>query len=367
MGPLDGLRVLEFGGIGPGPFCGMLLSDLGADVLRIDQAGKVNDLAQASMRGRRSIALDLKSPSAIEACLALIEGAHMLIESSRPGAMERLGLGPDPALRRNPALVYGRMTGWGQTGPYATTAGHDINYLAVSGALHAIGGERPAIPINLLGDVAGGALYLAFGMLAALTHARATGQGQVVDAAIVDGAASMMTNVYAAFAAGRWRDARESNLLDGGAPFYNVYRCSDDKWVAIGALEPKFYATLRERIGADETLFDDQYDRALWAAQRARFGEIFASKTRDEWVALLEGSDGCLSPVLNLAEAPLFAHNVARQSFSEASGAPQPAPAPRFSRSAVSARPMVGPSQDGVGELMDWGVNELVARAAFAQ
>jgi alpha-methylacyl-CoA racemase len=366
-GPLTGVRVLEFGGIGPGPFCGMLLCDLGAEVVRIDRAGFEPAYTQFAHRGRLSVALDLKKPAAVEACLQLAARSDLLFEGFRPGVMERLGLGPDVALARNPKLVYGRMTGWGQEGPYANAAGHDINYISLSGALHAIGlKERPAVPLNLIGDFGGGALYLAFGMLAALTHARETGRGQVVDVAMTDGVASLMTTIFGRLKAGQWRDGRQANLLDGGAPFYGVYKCADGKWVSIGSLEPQFYALLREKVGATEPLFDAQHDRAQWPAQRKRLEEIFATRTRDEWTALLGGSDVCFAPVLDLEEAHRHEHNAARETFIDVGGTLMPAPAPRFSE--TPGRVRSPPPKTGVHTrevLRDWGVDAGVIEAAL--
>ena len=333
QGPLSGLKVLEFAGIGPGPFCGMLLSDLGADVVRIDRKGPGRaSKTDITARGRRSVAMDLKSPAAVEACLKLMEGADAVFEGFRPGVMERLGLGPDVALARNPKLVYGRMTGWGQTGPYANAAGHDMNYIAISGALGAIGtAEKPIPPLNLVGDFGGGALYLAFGLLAGVIHARASGQGQVIDCAMSDGAASLMAMFYGMKAAGVWTDQRRSNLLDGGAHFYDTYQCADGEWIAIGSIEPQFYALLLEKTGITDPAFKAQMDRGQWPALREKLAAAIAGKTRDEWCDIMAGTDVCFGPVLSLDEAPKHAHNVARQTFVEVDGVIQPAPAPRFS------------------------------------
>ncbi len=333
QGPLSGLKVLEFAGIGPGPFCGMLLSDLGADVVRIDRKGPGRAAkTDITARGRKSVALDLKSPAAVEACLKLMESADAVFEGFRPGVMERLGLGPDVALARNPKLVFGRMTGWGQTGPYAQAAGHDMNYIAISGALGAIGtAEKPIPPLNLVGDFGGGALYLAFGLLAGVIHARATGQGQVIDCAMSDGAASLMAMFYGFKAAGAWSDTRRSNLLDGGAHFYDTYQCADGEWIAIGSIEPQFYALLLEKTGIDDPAFKAQMDRAQWPSLREKLAAAIVGKTRDEWCEIMAGTDVCFGPVLSLDEAPRHAHNVARQTFVEIDGVIQPAPAPRFS------------------------------------
>ncbi len=360
QGPLTGLRVVEFAGIGPGPFCGMLLSDLGADVVRVDrEGGRPSSKYDITARGRRSIALDLKSPEAIETCLKLIDKADALIEGFRPGVMERLGLGPEIALKRNPRLAYGRMTGWGQTGPLASAAGHDINYIALTGALHAIGtADRPTPPLNLVGDFGGGALYLALGLLAAVIHARASGEGQVVDCAMTDGAASLMAMFYGMQASGLWRDEREANLLDGGAHFYGTYRCADGAWVAIGSIEPRFYALLLEKAGlATDPAFKAQMDRDGWPALRASLAAVIERRTRAEWCALMEGTDVCFAPVLSLAEAPKHAHNVARETFVEVEGVVQPAPAPRFSMTPGTVSgppPAIG--ADGAAILADWGI-----------
>ena len=333
QGPLASLRVLEFAGIGPAPFAGMLLSDLGAEVVRVQRPGAPKGPDDRVIaRGRRVLSLDLKRPESVEACLELCGAADVLIEGFRPGVMERLGLGPEPAPARNPQLVYGRMTGWGQTGPLAQAAGHDINYIALSGALHAAGeADKPRPPANLLGDFGGGALYLAFGLLAAVTHARSGGRGQVIDCAIVDGTASLMALVYALRAKGLWSDERASNLLDGGAPFYDTYRCADGRWISVGALEPQFYQQLLEKMGLDPVRFAAQLDRRLWPELRAALTEAFERRTQAEWCAALEGSDACFAPVLSMEAAPDHPHNRARGVFREADGGVQPAPAPRFS------------------------------------
>jgi alpha-methylacyl-CoA racemase len=358
QGPLSGLKVLEFAGLGPAPFCGMLLSDLGADVVRIDRKGSGRDSpAEVTARGRRSVALDLKSPAAVEACLTLMEGADGLIEGFRPGVMERLGLGPDIALARNPRLVYGRMTGWGQTGPYARAAGHDMNYIAISGALAAIGTEdKPVPPLNLVGDFGGGALYLAFGLLAGVIHARATGQGQVIDCAMSDGAASLMAMFYGFKAAGVWGEGRRSNLLDGGAHFYDTYRCACGRWISIGAIEPQFYQLLLEKTGITDPQFQRQMSRQAWPELREKLAAVIATRTRDDWCALMDGTDVCFAPVLTMEEAPAHAHNVARQTFVEVAGITQPAPAPRFSATPGAIQgppPKIGADNDAA--LADWG------------
>lgn len=333
-GPLQGVRVLEFAGLGPAPFCGMLLSDLGAEVMRITRPGMATQSFEAVLnRGRCTLSLDLKQSFGVEVCRALSKSADILIEGFRPGVMEQLGLGPDVLLGENARLVYGRMTGWGQHGPYARNAGHDINYIALSGALHAIGSSaKPIPPLNLVGDFGGGALYLAMGVLAALLHARATGHGQVVDSAMTDGAASLMSMFFSFRGNGEWREQRQSNLLDGGAPFYDTYRCADDKWICIGALEPQFFAELLAKLQIPPGEFPDHLDRSCWPAMRVRFEQIFLGETQAHWCELLENTDACFAPVLSMSEALQHPHNVARGTFTSRSGIPQPAPAPRFSR-----------------------------------
>lgn len=362
QGPLSGVRIVEFAGIGPGPFCCMLLSDMGAEVVRIDRKGgraaRINDV---TARGRRSVALDLKDANDSQVALALIEKADALVEGFRPGVMERLGLGPNEALARNPRLIYGRMTGWGQSGPLAQAAGHDINYIAISGALHAMGrkGSPPAPPLNLVGDYGGGALYLALGVCAALVERERSGKGQVIDAAITDGAASLMAVIYGLRASGIWTDERDANLLDGGAPFYDVYETADGKFVSIGSLEPQFYALLLEKTGLkNDPSFAFQMNKPEWPALSEKLAVVLRTKTRDEWCAIMEGTDVCFAPVLDMAEAPSHAHNVARGAFVEIGGTVQPAPAPRFSRtpSVVQGAP-AAPGADTDSVLSDWGVN----------
>ncbi|MCA6300022.1 MAG: CoA transferase [Phenylobacterium sp.] len=361
QGPLTGLKIIEFAGIGPGPFCGMLLSDLGADVVRIDRKGQGRGSpADITARGRRSVGLDLKNPASIETCLRLFETADVVFEGFRPGVMERLGLGPDVALKRNPKLVYGRMTGWGQFGPYAQAAGHDMNYIAITGALHAIGTEdKPIPPLNLVGDFGGGALYLAFGILAGVIKARETGEGQVIDCAMSDGAASLMAMFYGFKASGAWTESRRSNLLDGGAHFYDTYQCSDGKWVSIGSIEPQFYALLLEKTGISDPAFKAQMDRGAWPDLKAKLAAVIATKTQSEWCALMEATDVCFAPVLDLDEAPKHAHNVARQTFVELAGVTQPAPAPRFSKTpgAIQGPPPAIGAHDQEA-LRDWGFSE---------
>ncbi|HLI65392.1 MAG TPA: CaiB/BaiF CoA-transferase family protein [Caulobacteraceae bacterium] len=358
QGPLSDLKIIEFAGIGPGPFCGMLLSDLGADVVRIDRkGGGRGSKFDVTARGRRSVALDLKTPEAVETCLKLMERADVVFEGFRPGVMERLGLGPDVALKRNPKLVYGRMTGWGQTGPLANAAGHDINYIALSGALAAIGGaDKPIPPLNLVGDFGGGALYLAFGLLAGVIHARASGQGQVVDCAMTDGAASLMAMFYGMTASGAWREGRAANLLDGGAHFYDVYKTKDARWIALGSIEPQFYALLLEKAGLSDPQFKLQMSRDDWPALKAKLTEVIAQKTRDEWEQIMGGSDVCFAPVLGISETAAHPHNAARQTFVEIEGVVQPAPAPRFSATPgkiQSPPPAIG--ADNERALKDWG------------
>tara|TARA_R110000824_G_scaffold155226_1_gene327516 strand:- start:63588 stop:64718 length:1131 start_codon:yes stop_codon:yes gene_type:complete len=334
-GPLSGVKVLEFAGIGPGPFCGMLLADMGAEVIRIDRkGGRGGSKFDISSRGKKSIALDLKKPEAIETCLKLIEGADILQEGFRPGVMERLGLGPDVALARNPKLVYGRMTGWGQTGMLAQAAGHDINYISITGALHAIGrpGEKPVPPLNLVGDFGGGALYLAMGMLAALVEAQKSGKGQVVDTAMTDGAASLMTMFYGFTASGMWKEPHGTNMLDGGAHFYDTYETKDGKWISIGSIEPQFYAILREKAGLSEDIWDQQMDGSKWPEMKTKIEAVFKTKTRDDWCAIMENTDICFAPVLSITEAKDHQHNKDRQTIVEIDGVAQPNIAPRFSR-----------------------------------
>ena len=372
MGPLQGLRVIELAGIGPGPFCAMLLADLGADVVRIDRT-EASDLGvpmdkrfDVNGRNRRSVALDLKSAAGRDAVRRLVAGADILIEGFRPGVAERLGLGPADCQALNPRLVYGRMTGFGQTGPMAMAAGHDLNYIALSGALHAIGpaGGKPVPPLNLVGDYGGGALYLAMGLLAALHERTQSGRGQVVDAAMVDGAASLASIFYGMTASGRWSQQRGDNLLDGGAPFYDTYETADGKYVSIGALEPKFFAEMAERIGLDARFIKGQYERRLWPEMRAEMTRLLRSKTRDAWCAALEGSDACFAPVLSIAEAPAHAHARARGAFVDIGGVVQPGPAPRFDRSTpgpMRAAPASGAHTDEVLAEAGFSAAEIAA------
>lgn len=348
MGPLSGIRAIEVGGIGPAPFCGMLLADMGAEVVLIErppddpaERGRGFDRFAIPHRGKKSVAMDLKKPGAAAAVLRLVEQADLLVEGFRPGVMERLGLGPEACHKVNPRLVYGRITGWGQDGPLAQAAGHDINYIALSGALFHGGHAAcpPAAPPTLVGDLGGGAMMLAVGLLAALLHARETGQGQVIDAAICDGTALLTVLLYGLQQQGMWIDRRQANFLDGGAHWYDCYECADGNYVSVGALEPAFYRELVERCGlADDPLFEAQFDPSQWPEQKARFQALFRTRTRDEWCALLEGTDACFAPVLNLSEAPAHPHNAARGTFVEVEDVTQPVPAPRF-----SATPSVPP------------------------
>jgi alpha-methylacyl-CoA racemase len=346
VGPLSGIRILEFQGIGPGPFCAMMLSDMGAEVVRIDrtQNARLDHPATPSLdflaRGRRSVAVDLKRPEAVEVVLRLMEGADAIIEGFRPGVMERLGLGPELCLERNPRLVYGRMTGWGQDGPLAHAAGHDINYIALAGALDPIGrrGEPPLPPLNLVGDFGGGGLLLAYGIVCALVERASSGRGQVVDAAMVDGAAALMAIFHGAQQSGWWREERGTNLLDTGAHFYEVYETKDGKYVSIGSIEPQFYAELIDKLGLAGEELPAQMDRSQWPAMKKRLEALFAQRTRDEWCEIMEGSDVCFAPVLSMSECRHHPHLRARSTFVEVAGAPQPGPAPRFSRSAVEVQ-----------------------------
>jgi alpha-methylacyl-CoA racemase len=332
VGPLSGIRVLEIGGLGPGPFAGLLLAEMGAEVLRID--GPTDRYIEAGGRGRARVRVDLKRPGGVEFVLQLSEQADVMFEPFRAGVAERLGIGPDVCLLRNPRLVYGRMSGWGHEGPYAQMAGHDINYIGLTGALHAIGraNEAPVIPLNLVGDFGGGGIYLAFGLVCAVLESLRSGEGQVVDASMVDGTASLMSSFYELLARGLWTDARGDNLIDSGAWFYNVYETSDQRYVAVGAIEPLFCAQLVQLTGMGQDAVERQMDKAAWPELKERLASIFATKTRDEWCTIFDGSDACVTPVLSLAEAPYHPHNVERGTFTTIDGFPQPAPAPRFSR-----------------------------------
>ena len=370
MGPLAGISVVEFAGIGPTPFVALLLSDLGADVITIDRVpsadgGTPDDLVRMTTgglgRGRRSVAVDLKSPGGIETVLELLKNADGLIEGYPPGVMERLGLGPEVCLAQNPRLVFGRMTGWGQDGDMAQRAGHDLNYIAVAGVLHHIGGrdQAPTVPLNLIGDFGGGGLLLAFGMVAAMLEARNSGRGQVVDASMAEGSALLMTMMYELSGRGMWDHDRQSNMNDGGAHFYSVYATSDDKYVAVAAMEPKFYANLLSALGLDGRDLPDQWDRSQWPALREVFAEVFRTRTRDAWTALLEDTDSCVTPVLSMLEAPSHRHNVSRNAFITVDDITQPAPAPRFSRTPTQVRRGVAePGQHSVEVLREAGIDE---------
>jgi alpha-methylacyl-CoA racemase len=365
-GPLDGIRIVEFAGIGPGPFCGMMLADHGAEVIRIDRASGSRGGSQpvtskdVLARGRKSIAIDLKSDEGVALARKIAASADGIIEGFRPGVMERLGLGPEQLLKDNPKLVYGRMTGWGQTGPYAPYAGHDINYIALSGALHAIGraGEKPVPPLNLVGDFGGGGMLLAFGIACALIEAQRSGKGQVVDAAMVDGSALLMAMFFGFRASGLQSEERGTNLLDGGAHFYDTYETKDGQHVAVGALEPQFYAELLSKLGIDAGSLPPQMERAHWPALKQKLAETFKQKTRAEWCALLEGSDACFAPVLSIGEAAAHPHVRARGTLVEIGGVLQPAPAPRFSRTqpALPAPPS-NAGQDTDTALCAWGLS----------
>jgi alpha-methylacyl-CoA racemase len=365
MGPLAGITVVEIAGIGPGPFCAMMLADMGAEVIRVDRAENVaggdpaSPPADLNNRGRRSIGVDLKNPDGVAVVLDLVEQADALIEGFRPGVAERLGIGPDECLARNPELVYGRMTGWGQDGPLAAAAGHDINYIALAGALDPIGrrGEAPVPPLNLIGDYGGGGMLLAFGVVCGVLEAQRSGRGQVVDTAMVDGAAVLMTMTHALRAMGIWDDERGTNMLDTGAHFYNVYETADGKYVSIGSIEPQFYAELLRLTGLEGEELPWQHDRVQWPALKERLAAIFKTKTRDEWSELMEGTDVCFAPVLSIPEAIEHPHNVDRHTFVEVAGIRQPGPAPRFSRTA----PEIASPPPHAGQHTD----EILAAAGF--
>ena len=363
MGPLAGLRVIELAGIGPTPYAAMLLGDLGADVIRVDRPGKggLAGLGRVTCRSRRSIGVNLKNPSGVEVVLDLIAGADVMIEGMRPGVAERLGIGPGPCLVRNPRLVYGRMTGWGQEGPHRDRAGHDIDYIAMSGVLGAIGTAdgKPVVPLNLIGDFGGGSLFLVLGVLAAVLECRSSGNGQVVDAAMVDGAASLMTMFYELRAGGWWDGDRGLNLLDGGAPFYDTYETADGGWLAVGALEPQFFATLLRLIGLDAFPVDRQFDRRSWPDLRRQLTDLFQTRSRDDWMEVFADSDACVWPVLSMDEAQRDPSNRARGLFVEVDGSAQPAPAPRFSRtSPEKPSPTPGPGVHTAAVLRQLGYGD---------
>ncbi len=377
-GPLSGLKVVEMAGLGPAPFCTMMLADMGAQVIRIERppSGAPPIVAGAfdvTARGRPALALDLRQPQAITTVLDLVAGADILIEGFRPGVMERLGLGPEVCLQRNPRLVYGRMTGWGQTGPLSKTAGHDINYVALTGVLHAIGSpdRPPTVPLNLVGDFGGGAMMLAFGVMCAVHESRQSGHGQIVDAAMTDGAALLAAMMFGMKAAGAWTNRRGGNLLDGGAPFYATYTCADGKYLAIGPLEPQFYAQLLEHCGlVDDPVFAAQNDTSRWPQMKQRLTEVFGSRSRDEWCTVFEGSDACVAPVLDWDEASGHPHNQARETFVTVDGVVQPAPAPRFSRTPAKPPNAAARLDSGEAALLAWGIppaqiESLKASGAF--
>jgi alpha-methylacyl-CoA racemase len=359
MGPLEGIRIVEFAGLGPAPFAAMMFADMGAEVIRIDRkGGAAPRQTEIYLRGRKTAALDLKKPEAVEATLKLIEKADALIEGFRPGVMERLGLGPDVCLARNPKLVFGRMTGWGQSGPLAKAAGHDINYIALTGVLHAVGnsGQKPVPPLNLVGDFGGGALYLAFGVVCGILEAKRSGKGQIVDAAMTDGASSLMAMTYTMFAESLWKDQRGANMLDSGAHFYDTYETKDGKYVAIGSIEPQFYQLLLQKTGIDDPAFANYMDRNAWPALKEKLAAVIKTKSRDEWDAIMLGTDVCYAPVLSLSEAPKHPHNVARKTFVDIGGVSQPAAAPRFSRTEPAAHAVLPVNTEDA--LKGWGFSK---------
>jgi len=362
MGPLKGVRIVEMGGIGPAPFGAMMLADMGADIIRIDRRGSSLEFYEPKYellnRGRRSIILDLKKSGATDVALRIVNKADGLIEGFRPGVMERLGLGPDVCLDQNPRLVYCRITGWGQEGPLAQAAGHDINYLSITGALHSIGpqGEKPIPPLNLVGDFSGGGMLIAFGMVCALFEAQESGKGQVIDAAMVDGVSALMTTIVGFKAAQQWSDERGTNMWDGGAHFYNTYETADGKWISLASVEPPFYKLLLELAEIDDPDFLDQFDKAKWPVLKEKIAVVFKKKTIDEWCKIMEGTDVCFAPVLTIGEAMEYPHNVAREAFIEVEGIKQPAPAPRFSRTKPQIqRPPASPGEHTEEALSDWG------------
>ncbi|MGB3846273.1 CoA transferase [Sphingopyxis sp. YF1] len=366
-GPLKGIRIIEFAGIGPGPFCGMMLADHGAEVIRIDRPGGMMDPRDPLSRNRTSIALDMKNPDAVQTARDLCKSADGIIEGYRPGVMERLGLGPDVLLADNPKLVYGRMTGWGQFGPYAQAAGHDINYISLSGVLHTVGvrGGKPVPPVNYVGDFGGGGMMLAFGMSSALLHAAKTGEGQVIDCAMTDGSALLAGMSWWFHGAGVLKDEAGVNRLDGGAPYYDTYTCSDGKFISIGSIEPQFYALLRAKTGLDaDPDFDVQDDQENWPAKKEKVAALFATRTRDEWCELMEMTDVCFAPVLSLSEAPHHPHNVARETFVTVAGVPHPAPAPRYSATVADTprpAPVVGADGDTILAGLGYDADKIAA------
>ncbi len=369
-GPLQGVKIIEMAGLGPAPFACMLLADLGAEVICIDRpvsAGAPHEENRTNVlrRGKKSIALDMKRPASVQVVLRLIANSDVVIEGFRPGVMERLGLSPEVCMAQNPALVFGRMTGWGQTGPLAHAAGHDINYIALSGALHATGtAEQPVVPLNLVGDFGGGAMLLVAGVLSAVIHARTTGKGQVVDAAMTDGSALLMSMMYGFMASGHWTDRRASNMLDGGAHFYGTYQCSDGKWVAIGSIEPQFYALLIEKSGLKDVDMLAQRNPDTWPDMKIRLAQVFSTRTRSQWCEIMEGSDVCFAPVLGMKEVADHPHNIARQTFCEVDGVLQPSPAPRFSETTVNiAHPPVRTGEHTVEILGKLGLTETEIKA----
>ena len=372
MGPLQGVKIIEVGGIGPGPFCGMMLSDMGADVIRIERKGhsaRTEPKYDVMMRNRRSMSIDLKKPEGVEIVLAMVEKVDALQEGYRPGVMEKLGLGPDVCLERNPRLVYGRMTGWGQEGPLAQVAGHDINYISLSGALHTFGrkGETPVAPLNMVGDFGGGGMLLAFGMVCALFESQKSGRGQIIDAAMIDGSAALMAMIYGLRASGYWTDERGVNLLDGGAHFYDAYETADGRYISVGSIEPQFYELLLKHTGIDDPDFKNQMDSKKWPECKEKIAAIFRTKTRDEWNDIMGDTDVCFAPVLSLDEAPNHPHNRARKTFIEIEGVLQPAPAPRFSRTRPGIKgPPPAPGENTEEVLTDFGFsrNEIEALEA---
>jgi len=363
MGPLQGIKIIEMAGIGPGPFCGMVLADLGAEIIRVDRASAAGTGSRQdpANRGKKSIAVDLKSAEGVEVVLKLVETADAIFEGFRPGVMERLGLGPDICAARNKKIVFGRMTGWGQYGPLSQAAGHDINYISITGALAAIGrpDSPPVPPLNLVGDFGGGGMLLALGLVSALLESKSSGKGQVIDAAMTDGSALLMSMFYSMKASGAWNEEVGTNILDGGAHFYDSYECKDGKYISIGSIEPQFYAMLREVAELKDPIFDNQMSRKEWPEKKEAITKIFLAKTRDEWCDLMEGTDICFAPVLSMWEAPNHPHNVARKTFIELEGLSQPAPAPRFSRTEaeVSSPPSIaGEHTDSI--LKDLGYDE---------